>query len=74
MVRNFPIERKLDELNQTVDLKKKIEANREKPATIEKYGIKQEYVKDTKEDIEHLLQYKNLPSIRDRLLSIKTKQ
>ena len=53
---------------------KKIEANGEKTVTIQKYGIKQAYLKDTKDDRKHLVQYKNLPSIRDRLLSIKTKQ
>lgn len=41
---------------------------------IEKNDNMEQNFEETKDDRKHLVQFKNLPSIRDRLLSIKTKQ
>ena len=37
-------------------------------------GQQKEYVKDTKDDRIHLVKFKNLPNIRDRMFSIKSKK
>lgn len=89
-----PVERKLDELNQTQDLMNKIKAknhmyqlspnfDNEPPiqssSSVEKVSQyltdkNKNYIEDGKDDRKHLVQYKNLPSIRDKLLSLKSKQ
>ena len=84
------VERKLDDLNQTKTLMSRIEKEGNKIAKFRKYAsvttvsdvgrgdteddYHQDRYEDTKDDKKHLVQFKNLPSIRDRLLSIKTKQ
>ena len=73
-VKHVQVERRLEELNQTMALLKRVKPESDVKDKLEKFGIDKDYVEDTTEDRKHLIQYKNLPSIRDRLLSIKSKQ
>ena len=67
--------RPLEQLNQTLTLIKKVEdAVQVNEKKLEQFGVDKSYVEDTKDDKKHLIQFKNLPSIRDKLLSIKSKQ
>ena len=69
----FPSGRTLDQLNQTQALLKAAEARKETQEIIQKYNQDKDYVEDTKEDRNQLLQFKHLPSIREKLFSIKSK-
>ena len=63
----------MDQLNQTQALLKAAEARKETQEIIQKYNQDKDYVEDTKEDRNQLLQFKHLPSIREKLFSIKSK-
>ena len=53
---------------------KKAEASMETQSFLKQTYPDKEYVEDTKEDRQQLIKFKNLPSIRDKLFSIKHKQ
>lgn len=53
---------------------KKVEESGQTIAAVERYVDDKEYIEDTQEDRKHLIAMKNMPSIRDKLFSIKTKQ
>ena len=66
--------RPLDELNMTKTLIKKVEATKEQQSVMKQFVNDKEYVEDAADDRQHLLKCKNLPSIREQLFSIKSKQ
>ena len=66
--------RPLDQLNQTKSLMKRFEASKEVQTTVKQYVQDKAYVEDAAVDRKHLLKCKNLPSIREQLFSIKSKQ
>lgn len=53
---------------------KKVEATKEQQSAVQQFVRDKEYVEDASDDRKHLLKCKNLPSIREQLFSIKSKQ
>ena len=68
------VERTLDQLNQTMTLIKKVAASTKNQSKLNEYTDNKEYITEATDDRKHLIMCKNLPSIRDKLFSIKSKQ